>query len=165
MSKQEESGGGGTKSLRDDLLEKERELIRTRAELEEMKASNKKLSTQNSKLRKKADDPEDSGPTGPETQDEPKAPSPPPPSPSPSSGGLQSAEGGTKTTANHVVASWEPEWCPDCGTRNPKYEKSKPEDPLVKCATCNVKLGTQSEAAKMKACPNCGPTTKGWLFV
>ncbi len=166
MSKQEEEAPKGLKA---DLLEKERELIRLKADLEETKASNKRLSTRYSKLiakegeskasEEKSSVAEHSATEHFHAQEEPKAPPEP-------SGGLPPAPGVAETKPKtHEVKSWMPRFCPDkgCGMKNPEFKDE------VQCAKCKIGLGAKANALEnIGVCPNCGlgkDNGGGWEYV
>lgn len=171
MSKQSEET---PKGLQNDLLDAQRRLIRLEAELEESKASNKRLSTQNSKLRTKGvgietTEKEVSALSSSVTehshdekkaQEEPRAPVEP-------TGGLPPAPGVTEKTKGeptHEVKSWAPRYCPDCGTKNPAFQDE------VQCHNCKIGLGAKAKvtSSEFKVCPNCGKGKDnggGWEFV
>jgi len=142
--------------------------------LEESKASNKRLSTQNSKLRTKGGGIEttekevsalnssvaEHSHDEKKAQEEPKAPVEP-------TGGLPPAPGVASKTGEdsvHLVKSWSPRFCPDCGTKNPEFKDE------VQCHSCKVGLGAKEKVTgpEFKVCPNCGKGKDnggGWEYV
>ena len=174
MSKQTEES---PKGLEKELLDEKKRRINAEAELETLRESNKRLSTQNSKLRKKENDSEPavekssvtehSATEHSHAQEEPKAPVEP-------SGGLPPAPGVARAASIlppvsgsegvHLVKSWSPRFCPDCGTKNPDFKDE------VQCHNCKVGLGAKEKvtSSEFKVCPNCGrgkDNGGGWEFV
>ncbi len=47
------------------------------------------------------------------------------------------------------VSGWTPRNCPECAVPNPDFQDE------VKCKDCGIALGSEEEAKKLKACPNC----------
>lgn len=58
----------------------------------------------------------------------------------------------TPLSTPHVVKSYQPRYCADCGTANPAFKDE------TKCSTpgCGVHLGALEAVKGLKACPNCG---------
>lgn len=111
------------------------------AEHESLKQSNKRLSTDNSKLKTKLEGREsspkvDHSEIGLESKPPEKA---------------EEKKEEAKATP-HLVESWHPRFCPDCGTQNPDFKNE------VECASCGIALGSEEvvKSEKFKVCPNCG---------
>lgn len=123
-------------------LELKKEYLDLKAEHEVTKSSNKKLSTENSKLRAKLETPESIAKTETPTL-------PPAPTPTETQGGGKTEE---TTQGPHVIKSWHPRYCSDCGTENPGFKNE------VACANCGISLGAEEDVKKegFKVCPNCG---------
>ncbi len=47
------------------------------------------------------------------------------------------------------ISKWTPRNCPECAVPNPDFQDE------VKCRDCGIALGSEEEAKKLKACPNC----------
>jgi hypothetical protein len=123
--------------LEGELLATKKRLIDIQAENETMKEKLKQLQTQLSKLRKATGT---ESVQAPEPPKEPTAPSPAP----------EKKEEKEEPTP-HLVKSWFPRFCPDCGTLNPGFKDE------TKCKTCGIHLGAEENVkANLKACPNCG---------
>jgi hypothetical protein len=168
----EESGG-----LENDYRALKKKQLDTEAELIAMKESNKRYSTTLSKMKKKyegtdslpiesdqAQIAKSSAAEHPHGSNEPPAeplmPSEPPKGLPPAPGVLEKA----KEETVHLVKSWSPRFCPDCGTKNPDFQDE------VQCHNCKIGLGAKSkvQSGEFKVCPNCGlgkDNGGGWEFV
>jgi hypothetical protein len=54
--------------------------------------------------------------------------------------------------APHIVKSYQPRFCADCGTQNPSFK----DETVCSTPGCGVHLGSMETVKTLKACPNCG---------
>lgn len=121
-------------------MEKSKELIETRAELDVMKDKLKHTQTQLSKARK-VSGADDSLPPNPPTE-----PTPPP---------VPEKKEEEHGDHPHVIKSWHPKYCPDSGCEARPLRELKNE---VECSKCGISLGEEEDVKQpgFAKCPNCG---------